>query len=43
MPILRFIAPLVMAGAAVTAIAVAPIAAAESITASTGVSSITIS
>ena len=40
--ILKFIAPLVMAGAAATAIAAAPIAAAESFAVATGVSSVTI-
>jgi hypothetical protein len=40
--ILRYIAPLVMAGAAATAIAAAPIAAAESFAVVTGASSITI-
>jgi hypothetical protein len=39
---LKFIAPLFMAGAAATAIAAAPIAAAESIAVATGASSITI-
>jgi len=39
---LKFVAPLVMAGAAVTAIAAAPIAAAESFAVATGISSITI-
>jgi hypothetical protein len=39
---LKFIAPLVMAGAAATAIAAAPIAVAESFGAATGTSSITI-
>jgi hypothetical protein len=39
---LKFIAPLIMAGAAATAIAAAPIAAAESFAVPTGVSSVTI-
>ena len=39
---LKFLAPLVMAGAAATAIAAAPIAAAESFAVATGASSITI-
>jgi hypothetical protein len=39
---LKFVAPLVMAGAAATAIAAAPIAAAESFAVATGISSITI-
>jgi hypothetical protein len=39
---LKFIAPLIMAGAAATAIAAAPIAAAESFAVPTGVPSITI-
>jgi hypothetical protein len=39
---LRFLAPLVMAGAAATAIAAAPIAAAESYAVAAGISSITI-
>ncbi len=39
---LKFVAPLVMAGAAAAAIAAAPIAAAESFAVATGISSITI-
>ena len=39
---LKFIAPLLMAGAAATAIAAAPIASAQSFAAATGTSSITI-
>ena len=39
---LKFLAPLVMAGAAATAIAAAPIAAAESFAVAAGASSITI-
>jgi hypothetical protein len=39
---LKFLAPLVMAGAAATAIAAAPIAAAESFAVATGASSITL-
>jgi hypothetical protein len=39
---LKFIAPLVMAGAAATAIAAAPIAASESFAVATGTSSVTI-
>jgi hypothetical protein len=39
---LKFVAPLLMAGAAATAIAAAPIAAAESVAVATGISSITI-
>jgi hypothetical protein len=39
---LKFVAPLLMAGAAVTAIGAAPIAAAESFAVATGASSITV-